>query len=151
MQFVRHIIHPLDDVGVQRNVLADIYFLALAQVGRNFENLVFRWQGAETRECLQHVDSQFAAAGAVLEDRSAVDLFQHFGALPRQHAPEDRRHLGRRNEVAFLTELRRAGRVQRMMHVLGKRDTATRLLDALANVSSGALAVPDACCVGPGQ
>ena len=68
------------------------------------------------------------------------------------------RHLGRGDEIAALTELRRARdvvakprRIQRMVHKLGKRNAATGLVDMLPDVLRNALALLEARRVGLGQ
>ena len=101
----RIVIDPLDEIRVHRQVLAHVDFLALAQVRRHLEDQVPGGQATTVGKRLEYVDGELAAAGAVFEYRAALHLLEHLGALAREDAAEDGRHLGRRDVVALLAKL----------------------------------------------
>ena len=116
--------------------------LPLTQLRGHLDNGVGIRQFAQFGKALQHLDSQGSTAGAVFHQgerraRGHAQIPEHFGHLPRETVPEQRRDFRGGNEIASRPELARTGsvvaktrRIQRLRHEGSEGPAATRRLQA---------------------
>src|SRR5690606_4068621 len=86
-----------------------------------------------------------ARTGAELQDVGSPDLLEDFDALVREAAAEERRDLGRGDEIARLAELRGAsavvpepGLIEGELHEALEADPTLMRVDLVANAIAGA-------------
>ena len=99
-------------------------------------------------QLVEQIGRHHAGARAEFENRAAADVLQDFAALIREAAAEQRRHLGRRDEVAARAELGRAGAViteaglvQRHLHEALEAEPTAARIDLLPDAMDQAAAV----------
>jgi hypothetical protein len=121
--------------------------LAFAQVRAEVEDAVLLRQAAQPLELKQDVGSEFAAACTQFGDDRRAQRHD-FGGLTREDTPEQRRELGRGDEIALGAEFARAGgvvaqarRIQRQFHIAGKRYPAVLVGDVIENEPAQRFAV----------
>jgi hypothetical protein len=122
--------------------------LSLPQVRTHFENEISLRHRALRGELVEQIGRHHTGACAEFENRAAAYVLQDFAALVREAAGEQRRHLGRRDEIAARAELGRAGAVitearlvQRHLHEALEAEPAAARVDLFPDAMDQAAAV----------
>jgi len=137
--------------------ISQVGLLARTQLARQFDDGVRVDGDALARQRSQHVARQAAGAGAELDDVGRA-LGDNSGCHARHACPEQRRHLGRGDEIALGAELGGAAavipearRIQRQFHEPRKRDLPTGLFDLVSDALLQGVGRGQGVVVGGGQ
>ena len=133
-------VEPRDMLDELRHFTRQAMPLPLPQVGAGLEDPVVRRQAVQRPESRQHVGSEASGARADFQDAAAREPAEDRRTLPRDAGTEQRRDLGRRDEVSRCAELVRARtvvtearRIQREFHVALEAEPPARGPDGLIN------------------